>query len=99
MDDARIGHWSDESVAAAGQSLDEPRHIGRVPERIAQPANCGIQAVLEIDERVFAPKSLSQILARDQVAGMLQQRFENLKRLFGKTDPDTRLPQLARAQV
>jgi hypothetical protein len=99
LDEGRTGHWSDESVAAAGQRLDEPRHIGRVPERIAQPANRGIQAVLEIDERVFPPEALSQLLTGDQVAGMIQQRLENLKRLVGEIDPDTGLPQLARAQV
>ena len=93
------GHRSDESVAAAGQRLDEPRHIGRVPERIAQPANGSIQAVLEIDECLRRPQSLPQLLAGDEFAGTIQQRLENLKRLIGEIDPDAGLPQLARAQI
>ena len=95
----KAGHGSDESVAAAGQRLDEPRHIGRVPERISQPANRGIQAVLEVDECLGRPQSLPQLLAGNELAGTIQQRLEHLKRLFGKTDPDAALPQLAGPQI
>jgi hypothetical protein len=82
------GHRSDESVAASGQGLHEPRHIGRVPERVAQPANRGIQAVLEIDERLGRPESLPQLVARHELAGTIEKGRENLKGLLGKVDPD-----------
>ena len=93
------GHRSDESVAASGQGLNEPRHIGRVPERVTQPANRGIQAVLEIDECLRRPQSLPQLLAGHEVAGTIEKRLENLKRLLGEIDPDAGLPQFARAQI
>ena len=97
--DGRTGHWSDEPVAAARQRLNEPRHIGRIPERIAQPAHRGIQPVFEIDECLRRPQSLPQLLPGDEFAGTIQQRLENLKRLLGQIDADAGLPQFARANV
>ena len=90
---------SDESIPTAGQGLDEPRSIRRVPQRIPQPADSRIQAVLKIDERLCRPETLPQLLASHEVARTIQQRLENLKWLFGKIDADAGLPQLARAEI
>ena len=90
---------NDEPIAAAGQRLDESRHVRRVPKRISQAANRGIQAALEIDERLCRPQTLSQLLAGDEVAWTIQQCPENLKRLIGKTDPNPAPAQLAGAEI
>jgi len=94
-----LDDWGDESVATTRHRLDEPRCIRRVSERIAQPANGGIQAVFKVDECFRRPQSLPQLLPCDELAGTLEQRLENLKRLIGQVDPDAALPQLTRAQV
>ena len=90
---------SDESVTPTGHRFDEPRRIGRVPERIAQPPNGGIQPVLEIDECLCRPESLSQLVAGHELTRTVQQRLEKLKRLIGEADPDATLPKFARPHV
>jgi hypothetical protein len=55
--------------------------------------------VLEIDECLCRPQSLSQLVAGHQLTRTVQQRLEKLKRLIGETDPDAILPKLARPQV
>jgi hypothetical protein len=49
-------------LAATRQRLDEPRHIGRVSERVAQPANGSGQAVFKVDECFGPPQVLSQVV-------------------------------------
>jgi hypothetical protein len=76
----------DEPIAPPRQRLDESRHVRRIAKRLSQPANRGIQAALEVDERLWAARAF-------------QQRPEDLEGLVGETDPDAALAQLARAQI
>jgi hypothetical protein len=99
VDPCRLGEWSDEPIAPPGERLDKSRHIGRIPERITQPANGSIQAVLEINERVRRPQSLSQFFAGNEPSRTIEKRPEKLKWLFGEVDPDASLPKLARTQI
>ena len=62
-----------EAVAAPRHGLDEAWRLGRIAQRLAQAVDDGVQTVLEVDERAVRPESLAQLLARDQIAGPLQQ--------------------------
>src|SRR5262245_66517437 len=73
--------------------------LGGVAERVTQPADRGIQAVFEIDERFRRPEPLPQLLAGDELTGAIQQRLQDLKWLLGKVDPDAALSELARTQI
>jgi hypothetical protein len=55
--------------------------------------------VLEIYAGVGGPKGLLQFLAGHQFAGSLQQDFQYLKGLTGKSKPYTFLSELSRVQV
>ena len=89
----------DEAVAAPMQRLDEPRIVGIVAERRAQPLDRRIQAVLEIDERPGRPQALAQLFARHDFARTVEHRHENFEGLILKPDADSTLPQLARAHI
>jgi len=72
----------DESVSSAGYSLDESRIGGGITQGLAQFVNGGVQAVIEVYERVARPEALLQLLARDHFSGVLKQNGQDLKWLF-----------------
>ena len=84
-----------EPVAAARDGFDKPRRVGRVPESVTQPLDNDVQTVLKIDEGVFWPEPLSQLLTSDELAGVLEQQCERLKRLLLQVDARARLSKLA----
>jgi len=55
--------------------------------------------MIEIDESIFRPQHLSQLLAGDGLPGPLQQNSEDLKGLALQLELKTLLTQLARLQV
>jgi hypothetical protein len=61
---------SDETVAALGKSFDEAGIVGFVGEGIAEFVDGGVEAVLEIDEGVFGPEALLELIACDDQAGV-----------------------------
>ena len=56
-------HRHQEPVAAPRQGLDEPRRVGRIPERLAHLTDAEVQALLEVDERVAGPDVLADLAA------------------------------------
>ena len=90
---------ADEAVATLRQRLDIARCIGFVAERLAQFLDRRVQAVVEINERVGGPEALANLLAGDQLAGLLQQDFENLDRLALQLQPDAILTELSALRV
>jgi hypothetical protein len=58
-----------------------PRLSGGVAQRLAELIDSGVQAVVEIDKRVFAPQALAQFIPRYKLGGFLQQHQQQLKRL------------------
>ncbi len=90
---------ADEPVAAPVQRLDEPRTIGVVAERRPQTFDRGVQPVLEVDERAFRPQALPQLVARQDLARLLEQHDQHLERLILQPQADAVLAQLARAHV
>jgi hypothetical protein len=51
--------------------------FSRIVQRFAQPADGGIDAVLEIHERIVGPQLLFQIVPGDDLARSLQQQAED----------------------
>jgi len=73
--------------------------VGRVAQSLSQFPHGAVQPHLEIDERLRGPQELAKLVARDQFAGALQERSEDLKGLVGKTDLETVPPKLTRLSV
>jgi hypothetical protein len=54
-------------------------------QRVAQTIYRGVQAVFEINKSIRGPEQGPQLFASDQVAGMVQEQFQDLKGLSGNT--------------
>ena len=92
-------HWRDEAIPLAGDGLDEPGIVGRVPEDLAEPVDRRVHAVVEIDEGVGRPQSAAQILARHQFAGTFEEDHQNVERAPAQPDAQAVLAHLAAALV
>src|SRR5687767_10203346 len=80
-------HRGDESISPPGQCFDVLRRVRGIAKRLPHLLDRGVQAVLEIDEGVRFPQAIPQFLARGNLAGMLEERGEDLPRLV--LEPDT----------
>jgi hypothetical protein len=49
--------------------------VSFVAERLTQFLDRGIQTVIEVDEGIGGPEALANLIARDQLPGLLQQDF------------------------
>ena len=90
---------SDEAVAAPRQSLDVAGFLGRIGQDVAQLLDGAVQTGIEVNKSVCRPEFLTEFLARNYVAGMLEQKREYLEGLVLKLQADAVLVQLARTQV
>src|ERR1700720_762605 len=59
----------DEPVSLARDGFDEAGIIGGVAEDLSEPHNRGIGAVVEVDEGVWLPESMTQLFAADDLSG------------------------------
>ena len=89
----------DEAVAAAGQRLHEARGLGVVVERVADLHDAEVQAALEVDEDVLAPEVATQLLARDEPAGLPDEERQDPSRLLLEANGLAVPPELPGAQV
>src|SRR5262249_2223045 len=91
--------WRDELITALRVRPD----IGRVFRGVAQSrpdlADREVQPLVEVDERVVAPDGLTQVLARHDLAAVLDQDGEDLGGLRLEPDDVAVLTQLARRRV
>jgi hypothetical protein len=85
---------SKESVTRFRHGLDENRIVSGIVERKTQPFHCAVQAEFKIDIDVGGPEAVLQFLASDELAGFLEQDFEDAKRLFLDSDPAALLVEL-----
>src|ERR1051326_146732 len=69
------------TIAALGDSLNVFWAGGGVAQYITQFDHRGVEAVIEVHERVLGPEALSQLFPRDNFLGAFQQRDQHLKRL------------------
>jgi len=84
----------DESIPAPRESFDESGRLGGVAQGVTEPSDRGVQALLEIDERVACPEARAQFLTSDQHPRPFEQGLENLQRLVLKGHPDARPSEL-----
>jgi hypothetical protein len=64
--------WPDVPVAQPGQRLNEPRIVGRVVKRFAEPFDGAVYTVLEVDESILWPESFPQFFPRDNFTLVLK---------------------------
>ena len=86
---------SHEAIAAAGQGLNESGIAGRVSEGLADAIDGGVHAVLVVDEGAVGPQLAGDFLARQQLAGPLQEQQEHLEGLRVQLDADALPAQLS----
>ena len=84
----------DERVSAARQRADIARHLGPIAEREPDPADRGIDAVLEVDVLLPSPDGRMDLVARNDPAGMLHEQEKNAERLVREENDHSRTPQL-----
>ena len=82
----RDGYGRDETIATAGQGLDEARAIGGVAQCVAKALDGGVETVVEIDKGVGGPESGAELLACDELTRILQQDRQDLEGLILKLD-------------
>jgi hypothetical protein len=90
---------SDEAVTPLGKSLDEAWVVGRVVERLAEPVDGLVQAMIEIHKGTGRPKALGEFFARNHFAGPLEQSREDLEGFFLKDGVVTVATKFACMQV
>jgi hypothetical protein len=92
-------HRRQQPITASRYGFDEPWILGGVAQRIAQPADGGIQTVVEINVRVCRPQAPAEFFPRYYFTRMLQQNREDLKWLLLKADAGSVATQLARFHI
>ena len=93
---AHIGH---ETIAPAGQGLDEARRLGIVPERRADLLDAVVEPLLHVHVHVVRPERRLDFVARDEVARAVQEHRKDLERLVPQVDQAAFPPQFARLRV
>jgi hypothetical protein len=73
---------ADEPITSARKRLNENRRFGRFAQRIAQPLNGGIQAMIEVYEGVRRPELAAELLPGDEMSRIFKQCGQYLKWLF-----------------
>ena len=73
---------SNEAIPTPSERFDEHRSFRRFAQRITQPFDRRIQAVIEINKGVVWPKFLAQFLPANKFSRSLKQRRQYLQRLL-----------------
>jgi hypothetical protein len=73
---------SNETVPSSSDCLNEDWRFRRFAQRIAQPLDGGIEAMIEVDEGVRRPEFAAQFLSGNQFSRPFKQRRQHLQRLF-----------------
>jgi hypothetical protein len=68
---------SNEAISSASECLNEDGPVGRFAQRIAQPLDGSIQAMIEIDESVHRPELAAQFLSGNHFSRSLKQRRQH----------------------
>ena len=84
-----------EAVTAAGEGFDEAGAGGGVAEGLAQAVDGGVDAVLGVDESAVGPKVAGDLVAGEQLAGVIEEQAEKLEGLDVETDADALTAELA----
>ena len=72
---------------------------GRIIESLPEPLHGRVQAMFKIHVGVSGPESLAKLVARNQLAGILEKAEKNLYGLPLKPDFAALLPEFSRTQI
>ena len=92
-------YFRKEAVTATRNSFYKARTLCGVAESLADFADRFVEPVVEIHESVCGPQLFLKLLADYDLAGVLKQHRQNLKRLFLKANSQAVLAQFAGAKV
>jgi hypothetical protein len=81
-----------EAIAHPGDSFDDARRTGRVPERLAQARNALVQSVIKIDSNAGRPDSIPEFITADDLSGAFEQHYQDLVGLLLQPDAHTLSP-------
>jgi hypothetical protein len=73
---------SNEAIPSSSECLDNNGRVRRFAQRIAQPLDGCIQAMIEVDEGVRGPELASQFLSGDDFSWPFKQHGQHLKGFF-----------------
>ena len=86
-------------MAAPGNGLDEARGCRGVAKRVANPIDCDVDAVLEVDERAVGPERGPHLLSGHQFPGAREEQTEGHRRLLRQPHLASVLAERARRRV
>ena len=89
----------DEPVTATSDGLHEARARRRIIERVPNPVDGFVHAVVEVDEGVGSPQSVTKLFAGDRLTRPFEQHHQNLKGLLLKSQPHAVLPQFPGSKI
>ena len=95
---AGLGRVYDQ-LAPPRKSLHKSRIAGRVIKSLPEPLYSRVQAVFKIPVGFGGPEPLAQLIARNQLAGILEKAEKNLYGLPLKPDFAALLPEFSRTHV
>jgi hypothetical protein len=74
--------WSDETISTSSERFDEHWSVRRFAQRIAQPLDSCIQAVIEVNEGILRPEPAPQFVSGNNFPWSFKQSGQHLERLF-----------------
>src|ERR1700730_6310625 len=95
---SELFHGENEAVSLTRNRLDKTRALRRISQQFPQLVDRGVQTVL-IPNKCVRPKPFAECAPGNQFPGLLQEQFQNLKRLFLKPDPHSVFTNLSEFQV
>src|SRR5258706_4393458 len=63
-------HGNLPAIATAGESFDVLRRLSRIAERLPQPLDGGIDAVIELYDSIVRPELLANLFPQHHIAGL-----------------------------
>lgn len=89
----------DEAVAPAGEGLHEARALGGIAQRDPDLGDRVVHGLIEGDRRRGGPEPAAELVARDEIARVLDEGREELKRLLLQANARTAPAQFTRPRV
>jgi hypothetical protein len=90
---------TDESIPATRDRLHKRRSLGIVAEGGAQPLDCRVEAVLEVDEDALRPEPALQFVPCHDMSRPFEEHAENLERLRLQADAGRTVSQFSGLQI
>src|SRR6185312_14002931 len=95
----RRRYWGNEPMAAAGNRLYIKRTICLIAERVADLFDREIDGLIEVHKGAVGPQLAADFFARDQRAGLPDQKNEELERLRLEFQPSVFAPKFRRINI